>query len=400
MSVTLRAADRKAARAAPPAFLAKGFRPFYLLAGLQALLWIPLWLAVLNGLLPVPGHFDPIVWHGHEMLFGYAAAVLVGFLLTAIPNWTGLPTPTGLPLGLLALLWLAGRLLMLGGGALPAWLVAAADSAFLPAAGLVMLPPLVRSRNRRNIVFPFLLIALGGANLVIHLDQMSLSDRGTAGLDAMLGAMAVIMVLMTGRVVPFFSRNALPQAGIGRNERLDSAALAAAALAAVAGVAAPASLSAGLLAGLAAILLAARAVPWRPLATRNEPMLWVLHAGHFWIAVAFALWAVAAFDPAVIRGVPVHALTVGAIGSLTLGMMARSALGHTGRRIAAGPAIAGAFIAINLAALLRAFGPLVWPDAYDLMLLLSGAAWTLAFGLFVIVFLPILTRPRIDCRPG
>lgn len=400
---TLNIFDRSAARSPRGPglpFLASGFRPFYLCAGGLAVLWVPLWLAVLSGTLPLASHFDPVAWHAHEMLFGYTMAVLIGFLYTAVPNWTGQPTPTGAPLAGLALLWLAGRLLVLCGADLPPWLVAAVDAAFLPAAALGILPALVRTRNRRNIAFPFALVGLAAASLLMHLEAMGIGGLGGGALRATLGIMTVILVVMTGRVVPFFTRNRLPQSGATRNERLDRAAFVATILAVAAAVLLPQSLPAGGLALAAAALLLLRMLPWRSWATRGEPMLWILHLGHLWIGVALLLQGLAELGLAVQPSLPVHALTIGAIGSLTLGMMARSALGHSGRPIAAGSMIRVAFWAINVAAAVRVFVPLITMTGYEHSLHVAAAAWTVAFGLFVFVFLPILVRPRIDGRPG
>ncbi len=195
-------------------------------------------------------------------------------------------------------------------------------------------------------------------------------------------------------------RNRLPQSGATRNERLDRAAFVATILAVAAAVLLPQSLPAGGLALAAAALLLLRMLPWRSWATRGEPMLWILHLGHLWIGVALLLQGLAELGLAVQPSLPVHALTIGAIGSLTLGMMARSALGHSGRPIAAGSMIRVAFWAINVAAAVRVFVPLITMTGYEHSLHVAAAAWTVAFGLFVFVFLPILVRPRIDGRPG
>lgn len=379
---------------------AAGFRPFYLLASAMAALWVPLWLVLYRGAAPVVPVFDPLLWHSHEMLYGFTAAVLVGFLYTAIPNWTGQPTPRGLPLAGLAGLWLLGRLVMLGGGGLNPWLVMAIDAAFLPLAALAMLPPLVRTRNRRNIAFPVALLALAAGNLALHLDHLGIIGPAVQAIPCALAVITVILVIMTGRVVPFFTANALPQAGVRRIGRLDDLALLAVIAALAAAVVALGSVAAGLTSLAAAAALAARMVPWRPAATRSVPLLWILHVGHAWIAVAFLLQGLSALGVAVPPAAAIHALTVGALGSLTLGMMSRSALGHTGRTLKADGWLAAAFVAVNLAAVIRALAPVLLPEAYLTELTVSAGLWSLAYGIFFLRFVPILIRPRADGRPG
>jgi uncharacterized protein involved in response to NO len=383
----------------PPVLFALGFRPFYLAAAGLAVAWIPLWVAVWHGHLALPSGFGPLSWHTHEMLFGFTVAVLVGFLLTAIPNWTGRPTITGAPLAGLAVLWLAGRMVMLAGGGLPWQVVAAIDVAFLPLAAGAMLPPLIATRNRRNIVFPFILIALALANLALHLDAAGVMTVGAEVTRGVLGTVMAILVLMGGRVIPFFTRNRLPAAGVGNSKRLDILAVVATVLAAVLSVATPLTVSSGLAALVAAVLLAARALPWKPWATRKVPMLWVLHVGHAWIAVSLLLRAGMDLGLDLPASSPDHAFTIGGIGVLTLGMMARTARGHTGRPIEATRLMTAAFAIINLAALVRVFGPMAAPELHP-VIGLSGVLWALAFLLFLIEYAPILAGARIDGRPG
>ena len=382
-----------------PVLFALGFRPFYLLAAGLAVAWIPLWVAVWHGHLALPTGFSPLVWHTHEMLFGFTLAVLVGFLLTAIPNWTGRPTITGAPLAGLAVLWIAGRVLMLTGGDLPWQVVAAVDVAFLPLAAAAMLPPLIATKNRRNIFFPIVLILLSLANLALHLDAAGIVAAGPEITRAVLGVMMVILVLMGGRVIPFFTKNRLPMAMAASDKRLDILAISATALAAVFAVAAPMTIISGLAALAAAVLLVARALPWKPWATRQVPMLWVLHAGHAWIAAALFLRAGLDFGIDLPASAPDHAFTIGGIGVLTLGMMARTARGHTGRPIEATRLMTAAFAIINLAALVRVFGPMAAPDL-PAVIGLAGVLWALAFLLYLIEYAPILTGPRKDGRPG
>jgi uncharacterized protein involved in response to NO len=383
---------------------ALGFRPFYLAAACLAVAWIPLWVAVWHGHLALPTGFSPSAWHTHEMLFGFTAAVLVGFLLTAIPNWTGRPTVTGAPLAGLVVLWIAGRVLMLAGADLPWQVGAGVDVAFLPLAAAAMLPPLLAAGNRRNIGFPFVLIALALANLALHLDAAGIVSAGIvfdgAGVTrGVLGAMMVILVVMGGRVIPFFTKNRLPAAGAGIDKRLDRLAIGATVAAVVLAVAVPSTIASGFAALAAAVLLIARALPWKPWATRKVPMLWVLHAGHAWIAVSLLLRAAMDFGLGLPASTADHAFTLGGIGVLTLGMMARTARGHTGRPIEATRLMTAAFAIVNLAAVLRVFGPIAAPDA-PAVIGASAILWALAFLLYLVEYAPILVNARIDGRPG
>ncbi len=187
-----------------------GFRPFFLLAAIFATLLIPLWLAVLTGLWSAPPYLGPVGWHAHEMLFGYTMAVVAGFLLTAVPNWTGLPTPSGALLAALALLWLAGRFALISTAFVPDWLAAVIDVSFLPTIAGVLALPLWQSQSRSNFVFPFILLALAGANLIIHLQALGVTASGTDyALQFTLNAITLIMILIGGRVIPIFTANVL-----------------------------------------------------------------------------------------------------------------------------------------------------------------------------------------------
>jgi uncharacterized protein involved in response to NO len=386
-----------ATRKPPAALFSLGFRPFYLLAAFSALLLVPCWLLVYFGILPQHAAFAGGLWHAHEMLFGYTAAVVVGFLYTAVPNWTGRKTPQGTALAGLAALWLAGRVAMLIGGALPPLLVAAIDLAFLPLAALGALLPLWRKRNWRNIGFAIGLLAATLLNLCMHLDAMGLAPGAAAtAIEGALAAVTVLLVVMTARVVPFFTGNALPDAGARRLPRLDAATLAIVVVALAARLVLPETAVAAGLAFAAAALLVGRMALWGTLASFRNPMLWVLHLGHLWIAIGFVLEGAYALGAAIPATLPAHALTVGAIGGLTLGMMARSGLGHSGRRIVAGPLLATAFVAINIAAWARTLAPAMMPSHYERAMVISASFWSLAFALFLIVMVPVCIRPRAD----
>jgi uncharacterized protein involved in response to NO len=361
---------------------ALGFRPFYLLAGAYAALAVPLWALQFMGWLPVA---DPL-WHAHEMLFGYAFAVIAGFLLTAVRAWTGVPTPAGAALAAIAGLWLIARVLALY--SLPA--AALADAAFAIAVAWGIGRPLVVSRNR-NWFFILLVLALGAASNAFQvLPRIALA----AGLDLVL----LVMVIIGGRVIPGFTNNAIPGAGARRILWLEHASIGSVLLVLILDLF-NAGQAASIASLVAAAIHAARLALWAPLKTRANPILWILHLSYAWIVVHLALRGCAGFGLAP-EGLAIHALTVGAIGGLTMGMMTRTARGHTGRPLTAGNAEVGAYLLVHAAAAIRVFGPLLLPSAYRLAVLFSAVLWSAAFAVFVVVYYPILSRPRLDGQPG
>jgi uncharacterized protein involved in response to NO len=270
---------------AKPTLLADGFRPFYLLAGAAAVLMIPCWMLVFFGVVPAHAYFPPTLWHVHEMLFGYTAAVMVGYLFTALPNWTGHPAPRGPMLAGLAALWLLGRVAVLIGGEWPPLLVAAIDVSFLPLAVLCILPPLLRARNLHNIAVPVSLLGLAGLNAAMHLEPAGVAALGDSAGRGALALITTILVIISGRVVPSFTASALPDAGVQRLPRLDALALAAVVVSLVTDAIRPETSASGILDLVAGVLLIARSAFWKPFATRSLPMLWILHLGHAWIAL-------------------------------------------------------------------------------------------------------------------
>jgi len=374
-----------------------GFRPFYLLAGFFAAVSVLCWVAQFGGWLGSRVYLGDPRWHAHEMIFGYAFAVLVGFLFTAGRNWTNRPTPTGMPLAAIAVLWLAGRVLVLG-----PWpfLAAAADSAFAIAATAGLAVPLVASRNRRNYFFIPLLLGLGAANLAFHLAMAGVIDfpvqRGLqAGLDLILFAITV----MAGRVIPMFTANAVPGTNAVRLVWLERIVLGAtlALLAVDLFELPPVTIAA--IAALAGVAHAARLLLWKPWVSAGRPILWILHLSYAWIPVHLALRLLAAFE-LVSASLATHALTVGAIGGLTIGMMTRTSRGHTGRPLQATASETASYVLVHLAAAARVFLPLLDAELQLTSIVVSGILWSSAFALFTVTFWPILTRPRLDNMPG
>lgn len=397
----LRVATTAAPRPSLRALFALGFRPFFLLAGIFATLVVPLWLAVHTGLVRLPTSRVPSAWHAHEMLFGFTGAVIAGFLLTAVRNWTNRPTPSDAPLAVLSALWIAGRLGMALDGSSTRWVAALLDLPFFPAVALAIAGPILKARNWRNAGFVVLLGLLFGANLLFHFGELAWQTRASR---LALHVVILIITVVGGRVIPSFTENAL-KVQATRRAPLDWAAFAAVALMAALGlveesIVPGAAKAAGVLAVVAGLLQGARMLGWRSAATARHPILWVLHAGYAWIAVGLVLSGLAALLDGWNATAPLHALTVGAIGMLTLGMMSRVALGHTGRMLVVGRAIGIAYGLLLLATVVRAIAPLLAPQLYTAELVVSGALWSVAFGVFAFVYFPVLVAPRVDGKPG
>lgn len=384
-------------------FFAHGFRPFFLLAGLSAALLLPLWLAVLAGAAAPPGGLVPSFWHAHEMLYGFAAAALAGFLLTAAPNWTNSRPVQGAPLAGLVLLWLAGRL--------SPWLyplapaaAAAFDLAFLPAVAAWLGAALFRAGNRRNYVFLPLIGSLVAANALVHLEYAGLAATGALGLRLAIGVLVLTIAVVGGRIVPSFTQNALRAGGeavvIAPKPAVERLALGSLALLVIADLIPGAGVAAGALALLAGAVHAYRLSGWHGARTLHSPILWVLHLGYAWIVAGLWLKGLAGLTGLLPETAALHALTVGGVGTMTMAVMSRAALGHTGRPLVAPKPVAAAYVCISLAALLRVLGPLLPGAAYTGMLHGSGLFWTLGFGLFALTYAPMVFAPRLDGKPG
>ena len=376
---------------------ALGFRPFFLAAGVHAVLLMALWLAMLQGGVE-PGNLPPPVWHGHEMLFGFTVAVIAGFLLTAAQNWTGIRTPSGKPLAALFLLWLAGRVAFLL-PALPAGTVAAVDLAFLPLLALALALPILKAKQLHNYPFPLMLLALTVANALVHGEALGWTATASLGLHLAAYVVVTMIVVMGGRVIPSFTDNKL-RTRARRWKAIEILVPVATIGALLAAVVAPVSPATAVLAAIAAAVHAIRLAGWYTKQYWAVPLLWVLHLGYGWIALGFALLALSAAGVGSAAGSALHAFTAGAIGVLTLGMMARVSLGHTGRMLEPAALMSWAFAAANLAALVRVAVPLVLPQAYAPGMAAAGVLWTAAFVLFSALYTPVLLRPRVDGKPG
>jgi uncharacterized protein involved in response to NO len=389
-------ADRPADSTAGFALWQLGFRPFYLLASTFAAFSIALWAAQLAGWLPRPYLAGPL-WHAHEMLFGFTLAVVVGFLFTAGRNWSNRPTPTGAWLAALAALWVAGRVLVLTPYA---WAAAIVNSAFPFSAAVALAIPFWASRNRRNYFFVALLALLGAASLAVHLSQLGvLALPAWAGVQVALDAVLFIMAVMGGRVIPMFTNSGVPGAGAVRDVHVEKAALGSVLL--LLGLdlvhVQGAVLAAAAVAAAAAHGL--RFVLWKPWRTLRTPLVWVLHAAYLWIPAHLALRGAAELGW-IASSLATHALTAGAIGGLVIGMMTRTARGHTARPLRADAFDVASYVLVLLAALVRVGLPLAVPAAWRPAIVGSAVMWSAGFGLYALRYAPLLTRPRLDGKPG
>ena len=386
-----------------PIILASPFRLFFLLAGGYALVAMIPWLALLSGRSAWEGAMAPAVWHGHEMIFGYTVAVIAGFLLTAVADWTGTPVCSGRPLALLGLLWLLGRL---GMALAPSpWLAMAADLLFLPALIVTVAGPLSRTGNRRQGLLMAALAALVAADAVLHLESLGVIDGDL--LTALTTIVDLVMIpigVIGGRIIPAFTGNVLRRRGETELPRtrpwVERVAVPSLFLVAALDLLPVPAVATGLAALAAGALHALRLSGWRGGRTLGQPILLVLHLGYGWLVLGLWLKALAAFSPAMPATAALHALTIGAVGTLTIGVMTRVSRGHTGRTITVGPFAAAAYGLITAAALARVAGPALWPEGTGLALSLAGGFWLAAFAAFLVDQVGLLTHPRIDGRPG
>ncbi|TKD48196.1 MAG: short-chain dehydrogenase [Mesorhizobium sp.] len=378
-----------------PAFLSYGFRPFFFLGALHAGLSVMLWLPMYAGELDAHSAFVPVDWHVHEMLFGYLPAIVTGFLLTAIPNWTGRLPVQGPPLLALVVLWIAGRAAVFFSADIGWEAAAVIDVAFLLAVSAAAAREIVAGRNWRNLKVLLPLAVLACANGAFHVEAQL---QGTSDVSRRLGiAAAIILIsLIGGRIIPSFTRNWLVRENPGRLpapfDRFDMASIAISVAALGAWTVIPDSSTSGLLIAAAAICQACRLSRWAGERTTRDPLVLVLHAAYAFVPVGLALVSASIFFPdAVPAAAGFHALGAGAIGSMTLAVMARATLGHTGRELKAGRGTSFVFAAILLASTLRILGAFV-PD--DGVIHLAGAAWVAAFAGFILVYGTALMTPR------
>ncbi len=368
-----------------------GFRPFFLAAGAFAAVAVPLWVLVLDSGLPIVGAGDPLHWHIHEMIFGYVGAVVAGFLMTAIPNWTGRLPVRGRPLMMLVLLWLVGRVAIFAAGLLGP-VAAVIDAAFLIVLAGVAWREVISGRNLRNIPICVLVSLFALTNVAFHAEAV-MAGAADYAIRAALGLILLLISLIGGRIVPSFTRNWLAKAGATAMPApfgaFDKLSLGATALAVLAWTAAPYEPVTAALFAAAAVLQGARMLRWQGLAARREPLLLVLHVAYAWLPVAMALLAAGVVWPEIGASPGIHAFTAGGIGMMTLAVMTRATLGHTGRALTAGTGTNAIYLLVFAGAAIRVAA--FWlPADYVVAITLAGVLWSAGFLLFVWVYGPML----------
>ena len=384
-------------RARLPAVLDYAFRPMFLAAGSWSVVALALWLAMFFGYVQLPTRFDPLAWHVHEMLFGFVMAAVAGFLLTAIPNWTGRLPVRGLRLAVLAGLWLLGRLACLISADLPAWLAVLADLAFPTALLAVAARELIAGRNWRNLPMTAPLALFVIADLLMHLESLGVAVPIGLGWRLAVGAPIVLISVIGGRIIPSFTRNWLSRRKSPRlpspQDKLDTTAVGVLAAALILWAFLPDHRLTGALLNAAALLNAVRLGRWAGMASWPEPLLFILHVGYGWVAAGMALLGLSIFNIGVPVASAIHALTAGATAVMILAVMPRVTLGHTGRELMANRATVAVFVLINAAAIARVCAS--WRTEFmAILLLVAGACWIAAFGLFELVYGPMLLTRR------
>ncbi|ADZ69011.1 NnrS family protein [Polymorphum gilvum] len=385
----------------------EGFRVFFLAAGLYGVFAVLVWTGWLGihaaggTLRAVPFAMAPHLWHAHEMVFGFPAAALGGFFLTAVPNWTGARAVRHLFIATAAGLWLAGRLAIWYSGALAPAVVAAVDLAFLPVLGAKIATQLLRSPKPQNLMFLALLALIWTGNLLVHLEWTGLAaDTLDAGLRVGLAGTCAMIAVLGGRVTPAFTRNAMVRSGrenglpVSR-KGVEIVGVASAIILPIAYLAGLADSVIGALALVAGLAQLVRLAGWRPAWTARQPILWSLHIAFALLGLGYLLTGLAAFGVGSAVGA-LHVLGIGSVGGMTLAVMSRASLGHSGRALVAPVPVAVAYALVPLATGLRWLaseisGAWYWPGVFG-----SGLLWTLAFALFTAALWPAFWRPRVS----
>lgn len=382
-----------------PVLFQQGFRSFFLGAGVWGALAVVIWLATIGGEISLPTSFVPARWHAHEMLFGFAAAAVAGFMLTAIPNWTGRMPLQGIYLILLFSTWLLGRVAVATSALVGSIVSAVVDLAFLAALLAIVLREIIAGRNWRNLPMPVAVGLLLAANGLTHLDAAGWPS-GAVGQRLGLATLVLLISLVGGRIIPSFTRNWLVKQGElpvpAPFDRFDVVTVFFVLGTLALWVTSPQSALGGLALIGAGLLSSVRLIRWRTLNTLSEPMLWVLHLGYGWVSIGLVLLGGAAIFPEAFPPTSgLHALAAGAVGTMILAVMTRATRGHTGRSLTADAGTTAIYILITLAAALRVAAPLI-PGFYLVFLMTSGVAWIAAFSLFVLCYGPMLLTARVE----
>ena len=393
---------RRARMESSPAFLRGGFRPFFFAGAAWAIIALSIWLYVLATGGTLPSTFDPLAWHRHEMLFGFVGAVIAGFLLTAIPNWTGQLPIAGAPLASLTLFWLLGRIGVLFSSVVGGMLAAILDAGFYVVLAVIAAREVLRANNR-NVPIVGLVLLFGLANALDHASVLGLRVSSDLAWQLAVLLVVILISLVGGRIVPSFTRNWLTKQGIREGlptqpGKFDLGVIALTGFALLGWMSAPAGVPSGSLLLAAAVAQAARLIRWRGWRAAADPLVLVLHVGYAWLPIGLALLGAVQLGAPVPRSAAVHALTAGAMATMILAVMTRATLGHTGRELRVSGATVLCYLLVTIGAVLRVTAALQLVD-YRIGMEIAGAAWIGAFLLFLGAYGPMLFRPRIDGKP-
>jgi uncharacterized protein involved in response to NO len=388
---------RRRRMAASHPFFRGGFRPFFFGGAAWALIALTLWICSLTGEISLPTALDPLAWHRHEMLFGFVGAVIGGFLLTAVPNWTGRLPIAGWPLAGLFGLWAAARLALLFSAATGLWPAAALDVGFFLVLGLLAAREVLEANNRNTPIVGMILL-FGTADALDYLAVTGAIPLPDLGWQLALTIVVLLISLIGGRIIPSFTRNWMAKRGIrnglpSQPGRFDLFVIAATAVALLAWLTGPAETPIGIVVLAAAALQAARWLRWRGHRTFADPLVLILHVGYAWIPIGLALLGLSLMG-AVPRSTAIHSLTAGAMATMILAVMTRASLGHTARDLKANGATVIIYLLVTGGAVLRVLASLRLID-YNFGIEIAGLAWGGAFLLFLIAYAPVLWRPRL-----
>ncbi|HEU4810329.1 MAG TPA: NnrS family protein [Sphingomicrobium sp.] len=388
---------RRRRMAASHPFFRGGFRPFFFGGAAWALIAITLWICTLTGEISLPTAFDPLAWHRHEMLFGFVGAVIGGFLLTAVPNWTGRLPIAGWPLVALFGLWIAARLALLFSGVAGLWLAGLLDVGFFFVLGLLAAREVLESKNR-NLPIVGMVLLFGLADAVDYLAASGALPTPDLGWQFAIALVVLLISLIGGRIIPSFTRNWMAKQKMSRGlptqpSRFDLIVIGATAAALLAWLTGPSETPIGLILVAAALLQAIRWARWSGFRTFADPLVLVLHVGYFWIPTGLALLGLSVMG-VVPRSAAIHALTAGAMSTMILAVMTRASLGHTARELKANAATSVCYLLVTAGAVLRVSASLGLID-YNFGIEIAGLAWGGAFLLFLIAYAPVLWRPRL-----
>ncbi|WP_286263495.1 NnrS family protein [Thalassotalea atypica] len=381
----------------PPAILELAFRPFFLLGALFSVIALIMWSLLLNGSISTAIYGGSLWWHIHEMLFSFATAIITGFLLTAVQNWTGVPSISGKKLMWLVLLWLSARVLFFMPALVPQWFIAVIDVSFLPAVAIALGYPIVKVKLWRNLMFIPILLAMASTNIAMHVaainnDPMLMSNASTA----MVLMVTLVMTIMGGRVFPMFTANGTQTSRVATIEWLDTTTITSTVFVIfiTLGVIDISGAIKAILLFSCAFFHIIRVARWKVWVTLRTPLVWSLHFSYWCIPIGLIIFGLSEISPMFTHSQAIHTLTVGAMGSMILSMISRVSLGHTGRQIIVGKAMTFALVAIIFSFVVRVFGG-YWLEDYMEVINTAVFFWVVGYGSFFVLYLPILTKPRV-----